>query len=275
MDSLGVKMIRGAVLGSPISHSLSPLLHSHAFKYLGLDGNYEAVEVGSGELAKFLKERRQNYDYFSLTMPLKEELLTLDYPISEIARKSQSANTFFKSGLEWMVTSTDGIGFINSLRHAGFENFESVLILGAGGTARAIAAALDGIARSITVMGRTSARKDSLESIVRNSVFDYIRWSDNLSLDAYSLIVNTTPAGAADLLAENIDYQISGLLYEVIYKPWPTVLVNRWNSLGAPHISGLELLIYQGIEQIRTAIAPDLEREELAEYLRNSLKKSL
>jgi|DEB19_MinimDraft_3_1074340.scaffolds.fasta_scaffold06463_4 shikimate dehydrogenase len=275
MDFLGVKMIRGAVLGSPISHSLSPLLHSDAFRYLGINGNYEAIEVGSGELAGFLKEGKRNFDYFSLTMPLKEELLTLDYPISEIARKSQSANTLFKSGQEWMVTSTDGVGFINSLRHIAFENFESVLILGAGGTARAIASALDGIASSITVMGRTNARKESLESIVRNSSFNYIRWSDNQSLTPYSLIVNTTPAGAADLLAENIDYQVTGLLYEVIYKPWPTVLVNKWNSLEARHISGLELLIYQGIEQIRIAIALDFDQEDLAEYLRNSLKKSL
>ncbi len=270
-----MKMIRGAVLGSPISHSLSPLLHSDAFRYLGINGNYEAIEVGSGELAGFLKEGKRNFDYFSLTMPLKEELLTLDYPISEIARKSQSANTLFKSGQEWMVTSTDGVGFINSLRHIAFENFESVLILGAGGTARAIASALDGIASSITVMGRTNARKESLESIVRNSSFNYIRWSDNQSLTPYSLIVNTTPAGAADLLAENIDYQVTGLLYEVIYKPWPTVLVNKWNSLEARHISGLELLIYQGIEQIRIAIALDFDQEDLAEYLRNSLKKSL
>ncbi len=270
-----MKMIRGAVLGSPISHSLSPLLHSEAFRYLGIKGNYEAIEVGSGELAGFLKEGKRNFDYFSLTMPLKEELLTLDYPISEIARKSQSANTLFKSGQEWMVTSTDGVGFINSLRHIAFENFESVLILGAGGTARAIASALDGIASSITVMGRTNARKESLESIVRNSSFNYIRWSDNQSLTPYSLIVNTTPAGAADLFAENIDYQVTGLLYEVIYKPWPTVLVNKWNSLGARHISGLELLIYQGIEQIRIAIALDFDQEDLAEYLRNSLKRSL
>ena len=124
-------------------------------------------------------------------------------------------------------------------------------------------------------MGRTNARKESLESIVRNSSFNYIRWSDNQSLTPYSLIVNTTPAGAADLLAENIDYQVTGLLYEVIYKPWPTVLVNKWNSLEARHISGLELLIYQGIEQIRIAIALDFDQEDLAEYLRNSLKKSL
>lgn len=268
-------MIRGAVLGSPISHSLSPLLHSHAFKYLEIEGNYEAVEVRSGELAGFLKERTINFDYFSLTMPLKEELLSLEFPISEIARKCQSANTLFRSGQTWIVTSTDGVGFINSLRHVSFENFDSVLILGAGGTARAIAAALDGIASSITVMGRTSTRKDALQSIVKNSAFNYIRWSDTQLLTPYSLVVNTTPAGAADLLAENIDYQVTGLLYEVIYKPWPTVLVNRWNSMGAPHLSGLELLIYQGIEQIRVAITSDFDREDLADYLRNSIKGSI
>jgi shikimate dehydrogenase len=275
MDSLGAIMIKGAVLGSPISHSLSPLLHNHAFKYLGIEGKYEAVQVGSGELAGFLKDGKEHFDYFSLTMPLKEELLTLDFPISEIARKSQSGNTLYKSSQKWMVTSTDGVGFINSLRYVEFEDFDSVLILGAGGTARAIAAALDDIARSITVMGRTSARKESFQSIVVKSDFNYIRWSDQESLAPYSLIVNTTPAGAADLLAENIDYQISGLLYEVIYNPWPTVLSSKWDSLGLGVVSGLEMLIYQGIEQLRIATAFDKDREELAEYLRFSLKKSI
>ena len=267
-------MIKGAVLGFPITHSLSPLLHESAFNFLGIEGSYGAIEVQSGELSRFLDVRSSEFSYFSLTMPLKEELLTIGYPMSDIAEKSQSGNTLYRIGQNWQVTSTDGVGFLNSLHHVGFNRFDSVLILGAGGTARAIAAALDGVAHSISVMGRTSARKDSLASIVRSSEFEYVRWSDTLPLAGYTLIVNTTPAGAADLLGEGIDYQISATLFDVIYKPWPTVLAKKWMNLGLPVLSGIELLIYQGIEQLRIATGVEINREELADYLREILNRA-
>ncbi|MSX60012.1 MAG: hypothetical protein F2768_01620, partial [Actinobacteria bacterium] len=72
-------MIRGAVLGFPVSHSLSPVLHNAAFEYLGIEGRYEAIEVPSGKLEHFMRESSQNFDYLSLTMPLKEEVLGLGY----------------------------------------------------------------------------------------------------------------------------------------------------------------------------------------------------
>jgi len=70
---------RGAVLGSPISHSLSPILHRSAFEFLNIDGTYQAIDVPSGSLADFMSARGADFDYFSLTMPLKEELMGLGY----------------------------------------------------------------------------------------------------------------------------------------------------------------------------------------------------
>jgi shikimate dehydrogenase len=91
-------MIRGAVLGSPITHSLSPRLHRALFDHLKIDGSYEAIEVKSGELSKFFTERSEEFDYLSLTMPLKEEALSLGLPIDSIASRIQSANTLTKMG---------------------------------------------------------------------------------------------------------------------------------------------------------------------------------
>ena len=87
--------------------------------------------------------------------------------------------------------------------------------------------------------------------------------------------MNTTPAGAADLLAEGIDGDISCLLFDVIYKPWPTVLAKKWKNLGAPVISGLELLLYQGIEQLRIVTEKDFDTEKLASNLREKLASAL
>ncbi len=265
-------MIRGAVLGSPISHSLSPFLHQAAFSYLGIDGSYDRIEVRSGELANFIESQGKNYDYLSLTMPLKEEVIELGIPLSEIALKSRSANTLINREDVWSATSTDGIGFISALAHRNFSDFTSVLILGAGGTARAVAAALDGVAQSITILGRTTSREKAFADIISHSQFSYILWSNSFDLSQFSLVVNTTPAGAADALAESAVADPAGLFFDVIYKPWPTVLATRWQSLNAPVIAGVELLIYQGIEQLRQAIGIDFNTEELAENLREQLQ---
>jgi shikimate dehydrogenase len=88
------------------------------------------------------------------------------------------------------------------------------------------------------------------------------------------LVVNTTPAGAADLLAESAEGAVSCLLFDVIYKPWPTVLAKKWSNLGAPVVSGLELLLYQGIEQLRLVTDKTFDTEELAATLRQKLATS-
>ena len=268
-------MIRGAVLGSPIEHSLSPVLHRAAFVDLQIEGSYDRIEVRAGELKNFLTARGSEFDYLSLTMPLKEEILQLGFATSDLALKSHSANTLIKSGGTWEATSTDGTGFLQALGHRGFSDFSSVLILGAGGTSRAIATALDGLADSITVLGRTSTREESLRTIITKSKFSYVMWSNAFSLESFSLVVNTTPAGAADVLAEGIDGNITSLLFDVIYKPWPTVLAKKWSNEGAPVISGLELLLYQGIDQLRLVTEKEFDTEKLAQTLREKLGGSL
>ena len=103
--------ISGAVLGSPISHSLSPLLHRAIFSHLGLSLDYRAIEVVSGSLKTFLAENESNFDYFSLTMPLKEEALALSIAIDPLVSRIQSSNTLVKRGAEWNLFSTDGIKY--------------------------------------------------------------------------------------------------------------------------------------------------------------------
>ena len=248
------RLIRGAVLGSPISHSLSPVLHNKAFELLVLLGGYEAIEVQSGGLADFLKERGSEFDYLSLTMPLKEEVLEIaqnsQIKIDSLSSRIQSVNTLVNSTDGWSATSTDGSGFIKALANAGYDHFKSVLILGAGGTARAVAGALDEIADEVTVMGRSVRRNAGIASCFTRLTPEFIPWNDQIDLRTFDLVVNTTPSGAADLVAENISPKVEGLLFDVLYKPWPTLMARRWKDAGGKVIGGLELLLYQGIDQI-------------------------
>ena len=248
------KSLKAAVLGFPIAHSLSPVLHAKAFDLLGIAGSYEAIEVASGGLADFLKSQGANYDYLSLTMPLKEEVLVIaessGITVDELALRIQSVNTLVRNGSGWSATSTDGSGFVKALANAGYDHFNSVMILGAGGTARAVAGALDEIADSVAIMGRSVRRNVGIAACFTKLAPEFISWDDQIDLRNFDLIVNTTPSGAADLVAENIPFKVEGLLFDVLYKPWPTLLARRWSDAGGKVISGLELLLYQGIDQI-------------------------
>lgn len=270
-----IEKLQGAVLGSPVEHSLSPLLHREAFSFLGVDGSYDRREVHSGSLKEFFDASKGGYDYFSITMPLKEEALQLEVEIDPLATRIQSANTLYKRADTWHLTSTDGLGLIAALAHTGRHSFENVLVLGAGGTARAVVGSLDGVADSIVVMGRTSTRRDALEESIVKSEFNYLRWSDSIDFTSFDLVINTTPAGAADLLADAISGIEGKLFFDVIYKPWPTVLGSRWRDSGGEVINGLELLLYQGIEQIALVTDLEFDRLALATHLRPILLKAI
>jgi shikimate dehydrogenase len=270
------KSINAAVLGYPIAHSLSPVLHGKAFELLGVAGRYEAIEVVSGGLSEFLKNFGQNYDYLSLTMPLKEEVLDIanssGIEVDELSQRIQSVNTLVRKGSSWSATSTDGSGFSKALASAGYDHFNSVLILGAGGTARAVAGALDDIAENVAIMGRSVRRNAGIAACFRKVAPEFIVWDDQIDLRAFDLVVNTTPSGAADLVAENIPSKVDGLLFDVLYKPWPTLIARRWSDAGGKVISGLELLLYQGIDQIN--IVHPLGREIIDDQIRTALNNA-
>lgn len=266
--------IKGSILGSPVSHSLSPLLHREAFEFLGIEGEYQRNEVQIEELSQFFSLNQENFNYFSLTMPLKEEVLNLPVEVDEVALRIQSANTLYRRNGQWHLTSTDGSGLLSALAFEGFTSFKRALVLGAGGTARAVVGALDGVADEIVVLGRTSTRREVLESSVSKSAFDYQRWNESPAFDEYDLVVNTTPAGAADLLADSLSPGNCSLLFDVIYKPWPTVLGSRWSDSGGKVLNGLELLIYQGIQQLSLVLDRPLDELALATHLRPILKKA-
>ena len=266
-------MIKGAVLGSPISHSLSPALHRAAFESIGIAGSYEAIDVPSGTLQQFFLAHESDFDYFSLTMPLKEEAHLLNVTCDKLSLRIGSINTLYKREGRWFGTSTDGSGFLAALAAQGYSTISHALILGAGGTARAVAGALDGNVETLTVMGRTSTRKDALESCVEKSTFNYLPWISDPEINSYDLIINTTPAGAADLLAENLPLQVTGLLFDVIYKPWPTVLASAWSDRSGKVINGKELLLWQGLDQLSLVLSHEIDRDTISTHLREVLSQ--
>ena len=260
--------MRAAVLGYPISHSLSPTLHKRAYEILGIDANYDAVEVSAGQLPEFLKEVAKTNSTvwlgFSLTMPLKEEVLSVANEVDELAKQIRSANTLIPIANGWRATTTDVPGFIWALAANKVTNFKSVTIIGAGATARAAAAAVDAPGMEIKVINRNMDRIPAMKDAVKSSNLEFLDW-DEVALDS-DLVINTTPKGAADKLEVRLDSE-AGVLFESLYDPWPTKLAAKWQGKV---IDGLDLLVHQAIDQIALMTGKSINRADFAAELRKS-----
>jgi shikimate dehydrogenase len=267
----GIQLINAAVLGSPIAHSLSPLIHSRAYEYLGLAAHYEAIEVNAGGLTKFLDQTDKNC--LSLTMPLKEEAMKVADVISDVATRISCGNTLSLNEGVWSLTSTDVSGFDNALRMHGIDTVDSVLIIGAGATARAAMASVSAITKSVSVVSRNSEREAAINKASGINV-SYLPWKLTDEINDADLVINTTPNQAADFFLSGID-KPRGTLFEVLYHPWPTAISRAWSETQAQVIDGLDLLIHQAIAQVEIFSGVACDRDILYTKMREAAVQKL
>ncbi|GHJ38889.1 shikimate dehydrogenase [Streptomyces sp. TS71-3] len=253
---------RAAVLGSPIAHSLSPVLHRAAYAHLGLrDWTYDRFQVDEAGLPGFLAGLGPQWAGLSLTMPLKRAVIPLLDEISDTAAAVEAVNTvvFTEDGRK-VGDNTDIPGMIAALRERGIEKVESAAVLGAGATASSALAALSRICSGeVVAYVRSEARAAEMR-----------RWGARLGVAvrtagwaaagealAAPLVIATTPAGAADALAAQVPERV-GTLFDVLYEPWPTALAEHWAAHGGAVVGGLDLLVHQAVLQVEqmTGLSP-------------------
>jgi shikimate dehydrogenase len=263
-------MRRCAVLGSPIEHSLSPILHRAAYAHLGLNWTYEKVEVDEHQLASFVHRLDATWRGLSLTMPLKVAVLQLGQ-VDQLARLAGAGNTLVLGGGDRWVYNTDVGGLIWAVRQVTVAPLPRVTILGTGATARsALLAVSDLGAELVTVVARTPAKAAALTTLsdqlgVRLEVRP---WSGEVP-DA-DLVVSTVVSGAADGLAPAVACS-APLIVDSIYDPWPTALASAAGEAGCTVVSGLDLLIGQALLQIELMTG----RVVAAEVLYTALESEL
>jgi shikimate dehydrogenase len=245
---------RAAVLGRPISHSLSPVLHRSAYAELGLDWEYTAVEVGEADLAAHVAGLGPDWAGLSLTMPLKRVALDVAAAVTPLARAVGAANTLLlraPGGI--LADNTDVAGIASTLAAAGVSQPRQAVVLGAGGTACAALAALGELGvRRPTVLVRDPARSVELGAAgERLGVRPGIRsWADvRAAVADADLVVSTVPGGAADSLAD-LPWTGRTVVLDVVYSPWPTPLARAAVAAGCQVVSGLEMLLYQAAAQV-------------------------
>lgn len=267
-------MISAGVLGSPIAHSLSPLLHNTMYKFLGIEASYIAYEVASGQLKEFLDHEGSSLNYLSLTMPLKEEALTIANLVSDVSRQIQSGNTLHKVSGLWNLTSTDVEGFTYALQFNNRDTKGNVLILGAGATARAVVAACNGVSDTVTVVNRNPNRVQAIRDAAPDVELDFVAWDTDINFNAFDLVVNTTPGEASAGFVDQIG-SVDTTFFEVLYNPWPTQLLAHWRQSGGFAIDGLDLLIHQAISQVEIFTSRTIDRDLLSKMLRAAGEKVL
>ena len=258
---------RAAVLGSPVSHSLSPLIHNHAYSLLGFSGNYQAIEVKSGQLASYLEQELLKEDLlgFSLTMPLKEELTAISNPALIVDSRSEeinSANTIYRDGDIWRTTSTDVDGFEFLTKDL---SFSSVAILGAGGTARAAIAALAPRGIKIEAYRRSPDRDPSLINSALGFNIEIRDWERSAQAWESELVINTIPSD--QVLSMTKEFKTPKFFFDATYWPWPPELSKLQLDAGGSLISGLQLLAAQAVFQISLMTELDFDKKWLFEEL--------
>lgn len=261
-----------AVIGDPVSHSLSPTMQNAAIERLKLPYRYRAIRVLPGELGAFLKERALRLEGFNITVPHKEAIVPLLDRLAYEAELIGAVNTVLRRDGKWLGFNTDGAGYLMSL-HADAKfsvRGKRVLLLGAGGAARAIAVALVLTkARQVVIANRTLGRA---EDLVRDLGFRLgkevlsalpLEGKDfEKELGRADLLINTTRVGLGGSSFEDFPWKKlkkSSLVSDIVYVPRFTPFLKAAKKSGHPIHTGEGMLVFQGALafEIWTGVKPD------------------
>ncbi|MFW6640500.1 shikimate dehydrogenase [Nocardiopsis algeriensis] len=249
-------MRRAAVLGSPVSHSLSPVLHTAAYEEMGLADrwSYGMHECGEEGLGPFLAGLGGEWAGLSLTMPLKRRALELSDTVDDLAVRVGGVNTMVRRGGGWTGSNTDVEGIVVALTEAGIGSPRSATVLGAGATAASVLAALRelGPVAPVTVLARDTGRTGEVAAAARRlgSVLEIVPLAElerHLDVD---LVVSSLPSGAADRHADALA-ECGADLFDVVYSPWPTPAAEAVAARGRRVVGGFPMLLHQAAAQVR------------------------
>jgi shikimate dehydrogenase len=273
-----------AILGKPVTHSLSPVIHAAAYEVLGLDWQYSAFEVGETELEQFLGAH-QEFSGFSLTMPLKRALFAYGqksgWKVDATSEELEASNTLVRSGDSTEIFNTDVFGARVALQKSAIGNVESLAVLGSGATASSATLGTMQARPNIADFKVFSRNRDNasplLEMIQRHSIgASHIQWLPLEAAEDFGgadLTVNTLPSDVSGAVSVDIPLA-GGWVFDVNYAKTATAFSSAWAEQF--RIDGREMLLWQAIAQIRTFLNgnPDIElpaEGEVVEAMRSAL----
>lgn len=262
---------KACVIGWPVKHSRSPLIHGYWLKKHGIAGSYEKHEVRADELPDFINAiRRRDYVGCNVTIPHKENIARLVDEVDPVAAKAGSLNTVYLENHRLKATSTDGQGFLANLLscHPDYSiSKKPIVILGAGGSARAIANTLaQNHAASILIHNRTHSRAENIAALIGSPLKAITPDELQDALPEAGLIINTTSAGLTDSEQMDLPWSILDphtIIADIVYTPLITPLLNAAKTHGHPIVPGLGMLLHQAVFGFEKwfGLRPEVNRE--------------
>ena len=260
-----------AVIGSPIAHSLSPVIHRAAWEQLGIDGwEYRRAEVTEESLPPFIGQLDESFCGLSVTMPCKQAVMPLLDAIDPLASAVGAVNTVVPSAGMLAGFNTDVTGIVSAVRRAcsrsGVPVPLSALVLGARATASSALAALGelGITTTTVAARRFGGPGSVISAASRLGVsVEQVMWSDVSAVASAAaradVLISTLPAGVADPIASRLVPREGQVLLDVIYSPRDTALRTTFEKAGGVVAEGTDMLVYQGAAQVQlmTGRSPD------------------
>ena len=276
-------MIQLGLIGYPLSHSLSPKIHTAALQSCGLEGNYSLFPIPpedkKGLQALLSRVCSGEIQGLNVTIPHKQNVIPFLDELTPTAQAIGAVNTIYLSADRLIGDNTDAPGFLKDLKQflvnsqSKIENRKSSMVIGAGGSARAVVYALLNDGWKVTIAARRNEQARKLADSFTNYPLQIIYFS-NIELSNISLIVNTTPVGMMphtnqSPLPENLSLPRHVSIYDLVYNPRETKLVREARSQGLPATTGLGMLIEQAALsfEIWTGCSPS--RELLLDVLKS------
>ena len=236
------------VIGNPIEHSLSPILHNYWIKINEIDAIYEKQKLNENELEKFiLQVREKKIDGINVTVPFKKSVIPYLDELSLEAKNTQSVNTIYSKDNKVIGHNTDIIGFQTSIKKSKYDLCnKEILILGAGGVVSSLIFALNEMKVSkIKVSNRTKEKSQNLKKIFKN--IEIVEWGEVPNFD---MIINATSLGLKEEDKINLNFSSiskNKFFYDVIYNPQETNFLKTGKKLGNKILNGKLMFIYQAL----------------------------
>lgn len=241
---------RYGVVGDPIAHSLSPVLHRAGYEALAIPARYDAVRVPEGTLASHVAGLGPEWRGLSVTAPLKREALALAATVTERATLAGGANTLLRTVDGWAADNTDLPGAVAAIRERYDGPAGVATILGAGATAASTGLALAELGvRTIRLLARDPARAaETVAALSRDARLEVEVRSLESAAVVGEVVVSTVPVAAQDdaLVAAT---RGAAVVFEVVYDPWPSPIAAAAGERGQALVSGLDLLVHQAVLQ--------------------------
>jgi shikimate dehydrogenase len=248
-------MIKSCVIGWPIAHSRSPLIHNYWLRELGISGTYEKITVEPENLSTFIKDLKTNgFAGCNVTIPHKERALSAVDHLDQSVKAIGALNTVYLKNNQTYATSTDGDGFLkNIMSHIPEFNSEgkNITILGAGGSAKAIIERLlRANVNSITVVNRALVRAHDLQTAFGPKIIPISQQNISSTLKTCDVLINTTPQGMVGQPELEIDLSLlqkHAIVSDIVYVPLKTQFIKNAENHGLRSIPGLGMLLHQAV----------------------------